>query len=133
MVWQWCDNGDTVGEVLVKYIAVSIKSFGMQLRKTYMVNISCISCIDSATHLRSKSVCLLYIIMFQFFLLITYVLYGCATVALLCNRVAGCVTGCPITHRDTTYVKHMRARLFGSCAISFDSRAADRFYDVKHG
>ena len=32
----------------------------------------------------------------------TYVPYGCATVALLCNRAAGCVTGHPVTQQART-------------------------------
>ena len=101
----------------------------MQLTKIYTAKMSCISCIHSATYLLTIS---LPVILYNVSVL-PYVRMFCMvvlTVVLSCNQVAGCVTGCPITHPDMAYVKYMHVRLFGSCAISFSSRAADRFGDV---
>ena len=60
-----------------------------------------------------------------------YVPYGCVTVALLHNRVARCVTGCPVMHPDKTYVKlcasdYWAAEPFHSAA----ARVAGRIDDV---
>ena len=91
--------------------------FCMHLRKTYTAKMSCIICIDSATYLLTISLPNIHYNVS----VLPYVRMLCMVVQLLSCCATRCVTECPITHRDTTYVQHCVSGY--SAAVPFHSAA----------